>query len=88
VKGLQRHYDLAVLWLLSICAQGVMERIYAHGHEDGANELRDWMRREVEAVHVATAVERMRCYTRGFRDAMGDLDADEPDAAAPVERVM
>jgi hypothetical protein len=88
VKGLQRHYDLAVLWLLSICAQGVMERIYAHGHEDGANELRDYMRRELEAVHVAAVVDRMRYYTRGYRDGLGELDAEDPDAAAPIERVM
>lgn len=85
---LTRAYDLAVLWLLSVIAKDAAETLYRHGHEDGANELRDFMRRELQAVQVATAADRMRAYNNGFRDAMRYLDADEPIAEAPIERVM
>lgn len=82
---LTRAYHLAVLWLLSIVAKDVVETIYHRGHEDGSNELREFMRRELMAVQAATAADRMRAYNNGFRDAMRFYD-DEP-IAEPVERV-
>lgn len=83
---LRAAYHLAVLWLLSVCAQGVVERIYQHGHGDGATELREWMRRELQAVQAELATDRARAYRQGFADAMRLYD-DEP-IAEPVERVM
>ena len=76
-----------MLWLLSVVAKDAADAIYRSGHEDGMTELRDFMRRELTAVQVATAADRMRSYNQGYRDAMrfyGDESADD----APSERVM
>jgi hypothetical protein len=81
-------YDVAVLWLLSIIGQRVVDTIYKHGHEDGMTELRDFMRRDLTAMHAASATERMRSYNMGYRDAMRYLGEDEPLDDAPIERVM
>lgn len=78
---LHQHYTLAVLWLLSLVAKTAVEKLYEAGHEDGANELREFMRRELTAVQVASAAERMRAYHNGFREAMrlyGDVPTDRP----------
>lgn len=80
-----RAYDLAVLWLLSAVATRVVETIYQHGHEDGSNELREWMRKELQAVQASLVTDRARSYRQGFTDAMRLYD-DEP-VAEPVERV-
>lgn len=85
-KRLASAYHLGVLWLLSCCARKVVETIYQHGHEDGANELREFMRRELLEVQVAAAADRARAYQRGFKDAMRMYDDDEP-VAEPVERM-
>lgn len=83
---MRRHYDLAVLWLLSVVAPRAAETIYRHGQDDGAQELRDFMRRELIAVQAASAAERMRSYNQGYRDAMR-FYGDVPDET-PIERVM
>jgi hypothetical protein len=87
MTALRHLYTTAVLWLLSVVAKDAVEAIYSHGHEDGANELRDFMRRELTAVQAATATDRMRSYNRGFTEAMRLFD-DELAAEAPIERVM
>jgi hypothetical protein len=87
MTALRHLYTTAVLWLLSVIAKDAAEAIYSHGHEDGANELREFMRRELTAVQVGAATERMRSYNLGFTDAMRLFD-DEPVADAPIERVM
>lgn len=79
-------YHLAVLWLLSCCAQRVVETIYQRGHEDGATELREFMRRELQAVQRGVMEDRARSYRQGFADACRLFD-EEP-VAEPVERVM
>jgi hypothetical protein len=86
MTALHRLYMLGVLWLLSVIAQDAAEVIYKHGREDGMTELRDFMRRELTAVHVASATDRMRSYNLGYRDAMRYLGADEPqdDASEQV----
>jgi hypothetical protein len=84
---LRQHYHLAVLWLLSCVAQGVVETIYRHGHDDGEEALRQFMRRQLLEVQVAASADRARAYQRGFADAMRLSDDDVP-AAKPVERVM
>lgn len=79
-------YTTAVLWLVSVLAKDAAVAIYRRGHEDGAQELRDFMRRELTSVHVASAAERMRSYNLGYRDAMrfyGDTPPEEP-----AQRVM
>jgi hypothetical protein len=86
MKAFHRLYTRAVLWLLSLVAKDAVEIIYKHGQEDGMTELRAFMRRDLEKVYAATSVERMRCYNRGFCDAMR-LYGDEPDKT-PIERVM
>lgn len=83
-----RAYDLAVLWLLSVLATRVVETIYTHGREDGEQDVREWMRRELEAVQAALVTDRMRAYSQGYRDAVRCIDGDEPMAEAPAERVM
>lgn len=88
MRALTRTYHLAVLWLLSLAAPDVVETIYRHGHEDGANELREFMRRELEAVQAARALDRARSYSQGFNDAMRATTDDVPDEDAPIERVM
>jgi hypothetical protein len=88
MKALHRLYTFAVLWLLSVIATDAAEAIYRHGHEDGMTELRDFMRRDLAAVHAAATEQRMRSYNRGFSDAMRMFDADEPTEDAPIERVM
>lgn len=78
---LRQRYTLAVLWLLSVVAQDAADALYRSGHEDGANELREFMRRELTAVQVASAAERMRAYNNGFRDAVrlyGDTPTEHP----------
>jgi hypothetical protein len=79
-------YTRGVLWLLSVVAKDAVDTIYKHGHEDGMTELRDFMRRELTSVHVASATDRMRSYNQGYRDAMR-FYGDVPDDA-PIERVM
>lgn len=74
-------YDLAVLWLLSAVARRTVETIYQHGHDDGENELRDYMRRELTAIQAANVADRMRAYNNGFADAMrlyGDTPREMP----------
>lgn len=83
---MRHYYDLAVLWLLSIVAQRTVETIYRHGQEDGANELREFMRRDLTNMLAASAADRARAYNNGFSDAMR-LYGDVPDET-PVERVM
>lgn len=85
---LHRLYTLGVLWLLSVVAKDAAASLYRHGHEDGMTELRAFMRRELQAVHLATAADRVRSYNLGYRDALRYLDADEPVEDAPIERVM
>jgi hypothetical protein len=83
---LRQLYDLAVRWLLDVCAPRVHEAIYKHGHEDGMTELRDFMRRELTAVQVTHAAAYARAYNSGFSDAMrlyGDMPRE-----TPTERVM
>ena len=85
----KRLYTLGVLWLLSVVAQEVAAIIYAHGHddghEDGSNEVREFMRRELLDVQRGLAEDRARSYRQGFADAMRMYD-DEP-VAEPVERM-
>lgn len=85
---LHRLYTLGVLWLLSLVGKDAVEAIYRHGHDDGEQHVRDFMRRELQAVQVGAATDRMRSYHRGYRDALRFLDGDEPIADAPIERVM
>jgi hypothetical protein len=85
----RQHYHLAVLWLLSVCAKGVVDTIYQRGHEDGMTELRAFMRRELLAIDAASTAARVRSYNHGFADAMRSLGEDEPqDDDAPTARVM
>jgi hypothetical protein len=85
MRAITDAYHLGVLWLLSIVARRVVERIYHHGHEDGATELREWMRKELQQVQADLLADRARSYRQGFADAMRMYD-DEP-IAEPVERV-
>lgn len=85
MRAISNAYHLGVLWLLSLVARRVVERIYGHGHEDGANELRAWMRRELQQVQADLVTDRARSYRQGFADALRLYD-DEP-IAAPVEWV-
>lgn len=85
MRAITDAYHLGVLWLLSLVARRVVERIYSHGHEDGANELREWMRRELQQVQADLLTDRARSYRQGFADAMRMYD-DEP-IVEPVERV-
>lgn len=74
-------YTTAVLWLVSVLAKDAAVAIYRHGYTDGAQELRDFMRRELTAVHAACAADRLRAYNQGFTDAMrfyGDTPPEEP----------
>ena len=82
MKALRQCYTLGVLWLLSVVAQDAADAIYRSGHEDGMTELRDFMRRELTAVQVATAADRLRSYNQGYRDAMRFYGADVPQADA------
>lgn len=84
---MKRLYDLAVLWLLSALARRTVETIYNHGHDDGANALREFMRQELLDVQAACAADRIRAYNNGFRDAMG-IYGEVPDEPPPAERVM
>jgi hypothetical protein len=85
MRALTDAYHRAVLWLLSRAARRAVETIYARGHEDGVNELRAWMRRELMEVQVAQAADRARSYQQGFREALRLVD-DEPQGAI-IERV-
>jgi hypothetical protein len=85
VKAIRRLYTLGVLWLLSVVAQDAAEAIYRSGHDDGANELRECMRRELQQVQADLLTDRARSYRQGFADAMRMYD-DEPIAEL-VERV-
>jgi hypothetical protein len=85
VKAIRRLYTLGVLWLLSVVAQDAAEAIYRSGHDDGANELREWTRKELLDVQASTITARAISYRQGFADAMRMYD-DEPIAEL-VERV-
>lgn len=87
MKALRQLYTLGVLWLLSVVATDAADAIYRSGREDGMTELRDFMRRDLIAHHVAREAERLRSYQQGFRDAMR-FYGDEPQDDAPIERVM
>jgi len=83
-----RHlYTSGVLWLLSVVAKDAVAAIYQSGREDGMTALRDFMRRDLIAHHVAREAERLRSYHQGYRDAMR-VYGDEPQDDAPRERVM
>jgi hypothetical protein len=85
MTAIHRLYTLGVLWLLSVVAQDAAEAIYRSGHDDGANALREFMRRELQQVQADLLADRARSYRQGFADAMRMYD-DEP-IAEPVERV-
>jgi hypothetical protein len=88
MKALARLYTLGVLWLLSVFAKDAAKAIYTHGHDDGANALREHMREDLVRAMAAAASDRVRSYRRGFNDATW-LFGDEPgDNVKPTERVM
>jgi hypothetical protein len=88
MKALTHLYTRGVLWLLSVVAAEAVAAIHAVGREDGMTALRDFMRRDLTAMHAASVADRLRSYQQGFRDAMRVYGADEPQDDAPSERVM
>jgi hypothetical protein len=85
MTAIHRLYTLAVLWLLSVVAQDAAQAIYRSGHDDGASELRGYMRRELLDVQAGLVADRATSYRQGFADALRLYD-DEPIAEL-VERV-
>jgi hypothetical protein len=84
MRAVPSGYRFAV-WLLTIVARPIVKVIYEDGHDDGADELRAYMRRELLDVQASTITARALSYRQGFADALRLYD-DEPIVEL-VERV-